>query len=206
MAQKTFNHRKMSSDEEAPTPFTQPYAPPDTYCAPTNLGEDDGITSISSLTSTNDVINISLTSPVKHKCYDVLTGGRRPQLQTMPYRKELIERLHIIKKESFIPTHMMMSPSVVNWYSTVTAYVKHPRKWDRFIMAKAICDFDNLLTEASKQNANKACEVIAEFQTYMDDVREAASIKQNEPTVNRKGRIGSQKATIGSKTPLRLLI
>ena len=102
MAQKyTFNYRKMSSNEEAPTPFTQPDAPPDTYCSPTNLGEDDGITSISSLTSTNDVINFSLTSPVKHKCYDVLTGGRRAQLKTMPYRKDLIVRLHSLNANSF---------------------------------------------------------------------------------------------------------
>ena len=175
----------MASDDDVPTPFTQPDAPQDNYCLPTNLGEDDGTTSISDLTSTNDVTIISTTSPVKHKCYDVLTGGRRPQLKTMPYRKELIERLHILNKETFIPKHMVMSPSVVEWYSTVTAYVKQLRKWDRFIMAKAICDFDNLLTEASKQNTTKACEVIVEFKTYMEDVREAASIKLNEATINR---------------------
>ena len=60
-------------------------------------------------------------------------------------------------------------------------------------MAKAICDFDDMLTEARKFGASKPCDVIAEFHNYMDDVREAVSIKENEPTVYRKGRIGSQK-------------
>ena len=103
----------MASDDDLPTPFTQPDAQPDNYCLPTNLGDDDGTTSISDLTSTNDVTNISTTSPVKHKCYDVLIGGRRPQLKTMPYRKDLVVRLHSLNKETFIPTHMIMFPPVV---------------------------------------------------------------------------------------------
>ena len=44
-------------------------------------------------------------------------------------------------------------------------------------MEKAICDFDNMLTEANKKKTSKPCEVISEFHNYMDDVREAASIK-----------------------------
>ena len=179
----------MSSNEEVPPTVTKPDPPTDRYCIPTNLGEDDGITFTSSLTSVNDLT----TSPVKHKCYDVLTGGRRPQLKTMPYRKDLIARILALRKDLFLPSDMMMSPNVLAWYSTNNAHAKQPRKWDRFIMAKAICDFDDMLTEARKVGASKPCDVIAEFHKYMDDVREAASIKENEPTVNKKGKIGAQK-------------
>ena len=115
----------------------------------TILGADDGKTTTSSLTSI-DLTNVQVVnspSLVKHRCYDVLTGGRRPQIKTMPYRKELVARILQVQKTDFLPSLMRDSPIVLAWYKTNMAYVKLPRKCDQFIMAKALCDFDIIMQE-----------------------------------------------------------
>ena len=167
----------------------------------TNLGAEDGKTTTSSLTSI-DLTNVQVEitpSPVKHRCYEVLTGGRRPQLKTMPYRKELIARIVQVKKTDFLPSLMTDSPIVLAWYTTNMAYAKLPRKWDRFIMAKALCDFDIIMQEIKSvvpttgDEPHKLPAPIYEFLSYMVDVREAAEMRENEIPSVKKGKVGAQK-------------
>ena len=77
-----------SNNEDQPT-GTEPNPTVDDFVVitdpiyiPTNLGEEYSKTTTSSLTSI-DLTNAptSCPSPVKHKSYEVLTGGRRPQLK-----------------------------------------------------------------------------------------------------------------------------
>ena len=109
-----------SNDEDQPT-GTKPNPTVDDFVIitypiflPTNLVEEDGRTITSSLTSI-ELTNapISCPSPVKHKGYEVLTGGRRPQLKTMPYKKKLIARILEVNKNSFLPSFMKESPVVL---------------------------------------------------------------------------------------------
>ena len=67
-------------------------------------------------------------------------------------------------------------------------------------MARAICEFDSIMKEAQTMVASSTASdvllplALREFYSYMDDVRSIATIVENEPLSNKKGRFGAQSA------------
>ena len=54
------------------------------------------------------------------------------------------------------------------------AYIKQPRKWNRAVVAKALCEIDILITEARRTVARSSTSIllpdkIIDFESYMQD-------------------------------------
>ena len=122
----------------------------------------------------------------------------------------MIARIIQVQKADFLPSLMKDSPIVLAWYTTNIVYVKLPRKWDRFIKAKALCNFDIIMQEiksvvpTTHDEPHKLPAPIYEFINYMFEVRDAAKMKENEIPFVKKGRIGVQKGGKGLQDTLCL--
>ena len=74
-------------------------------------------------------------------------------------------------------------------------------------MAKALCDFDLIMQEirstvpTTKDEPSKLPAFIYEFLNYMDDVREAAEIKENEIPFVKKVKLGNKKVVRDYRIP-----
>ena len=164
------------------------------YCTSVNIV--DAETSVSSITAVSTTDSNTLTSPIKHPCYAILNGGRRKQLENMPYRIKLIETILALSPSLYLPSMLSNESPIKCWTRKYMAYMKNPRKWNRAIMAQAFCEFDLIMTEARGLVATSSDSLIpppiVEFDSYMNNVRAITEIVENEPT--KKGKIGSQSA------------
>ena len=95
----------------------------------TNLDCVDWENPTSSITSVSPN-NPRSASPslVSHPSYEVLIGGRRPQLKTMPYRNQLLAQMLELDRASFLPSLMKEEPNIKACYATNTAFSKQSRK------------------------------------------------------------------------------
>ena len=163
------------------------------YCTAVNA---DTETSVSSITAVSTTDGTTSASPLKHPCYAILNGGRRKQLENMPFRIKLIETILELSPSLYLPSMLSNEFKIKSWTRRYTAYMKNPRKWNRAIMAQALCGFDLIMTEARALVATSSDSLIpppiTEFETYMNNVRAVNEIVENEPT--KKGKIGNQLA------------
>ena len=159
----------------------------------------DNMTTISSVTSVGtDVHHVhteTSTSPLSHPCYAVLNGGRRNQLRNMSYRIELVASFLRLNTSEYLPPIVCDDIIIKSWYLKYKAYMKFPRKWNRAIMAQALCEFDLFLHNVRRSTAmDKVPVPISDFDTYMEDVKVVSEIAENEPLISKKGQIGKQPA------------
>ena len=177
----------------------------------------DNMTAISSVTSVGTDVHIQTqtsTSHLSHPCYAALNGGRRNQLRNMSFRIELVDSILALNTHDFLPTLLCDDKLVKSWYFKYKAYMKFRTKWNRAIMAQAICEFDLIMNKARDMVAmNNLPDPIANFEEYMLDVKAVTEIAENEPIISKKGKIGKQASgkrlqdTIDmSAVPNRILI
>ena len=78
------------------------------------------------------------------------------------------------------------------------AYVKQPRTWNKFNATDAISTLHEIMSASyssiDSSTSIKLPDVILEFETFMDDVKEAVQIMDNKVPVAKKVKAGSQKA------------
>ena len=155
----------------------------------------DALTSVSSITGVSREIKHS-TSHINHPCFASLNGSRRKQLENMKYRINLVDSILALRPYTYLPSMLCNEDHVRHWNLEYKAFMKHPRKWNRAIMAQAICEFDLIIKEAGALVASSSDTLIPEpiqvFNTYMDNVREVNEIVECEPST--KGKIGTQVA------------
>ena len=167
---------------------------------PTKKNHGNNNTAISSITSisTSQPVSTVDKSCLVHPYYLVLNGGRRSLLKNMQFRIHLVNSNLALATASYLPYDLCIKAYVKRWFSIHTAYLKAPRKWNRAVMAQAICEFDLIMEEAKTMVASSTTSddlvppAIREFYAYMEDVRDVATIVENEPIVSQKSRIGSQ--------------
>ena len=136
------------------------------YCTAVNA---DTETSVSSITAVSTTDGTTSASPLKHPCYAILNGGRRKQLENMPFRIKLIETILELSPSLYLPSMLSNEFKIKSWTQRYTAYMKNPRKWNRAIMAQALCGFDLIMTEARALVATSSDSLIpppiTEFET-----------------------------------------
>ena len=71
------------------------------YCTAVNA---DTETSVSSITAVSTTDGTTSASPLKHPCYAILNGGRRKQLENMPFRIKLIETILELSPSLYLPS------------------------------------------------------------------------------------------------------
>ena len=155
----------------------------------------DNLTTVSSLTTLGTcrpvVSTVDHKPYLSHPYYAVLNGGRRSLLKNMGFRIELLNSILVLEQSSYLPEELCNEPHVKRWFSIHTAYLKAPRKWNRAIMAKAICEFDSIMKESQ---AMVACATVPppvqDFYAYMVDVSTTATLAENDPLKLIKGRVG----------------
>ena len=165
---------------------------------------EDNNTSVSSISTSfgtcHPVSTVDHAPYLSHPCYTVLNGGRRNLLKNMKFRIELLNSILAMAPGSYLPSNLCDESHVIRFFSTYKAYLKAPRKWNRAVMARAICEFDSIMKEAQTMVASSTASdvllppALREFYSYMDDVRSIAAIVENEPLSNKKGRFGAQSA------------
>ena len=134
-------------------------------------------------------------SYLSHPYYTVLNGGRRSLLKNMEFRIELLHSILALNSSTYLPKELCDEPHVQRWFSTHTAYLKAPRKWNRSIMAKAICEFDSIMKESQAMVASSTIPPpLRDFYAYMEDVSTTATLAENEPVKTKYGRVGGQVA------------
>ena len=158
-------------------------------------------------TYTCQVVIESSDSHLRHPCYEVLKGGRRGQMKNMHFRIELVTDILNSLPSSYLPPNFSESACVKHWYKKYTPYLKHRNKWNRIVMAEAICQFDLLMEQSCKMDdtQEKDCKLpaaIDNFYQYMLEVREIATIAENEPLPNKKAGSVLNHPVEGFKIPL----
>ena len=117
---------------------------------PTQKTSSD-ISIVSSVTNPISCVEIvSNDTYVEHPCFEILKGGRRGHLKNMHYRIELVTNILDSPPSTYLQQSYCSNPTVTLWYKKYSPYKKHPKKWNRSVMAAAICEFDILMENASK--------------------------------------------------------
>ena len=96
----------------------------------------------------------------------------------------------------YVPPHLTDDPLIKRWVNTYSALDKNPSKWKLPLLARAICDFDTILTNCRAEFAisqESRPHAIVIFEDYMDSAREISRVSIFEKTRVRKGQIGKQK-------------
>ena len=104
----------MASNEESLPLLKQPEVsvPTSHNVEPTNLDYVDTENLNLCMSSVSIPNNLKVASPslVNHHSYEVLIGGRRPQLKTMSYRRQLFAHILELNMASFLPSLMKEDP------------------------------------------------------------------------------------------------
>ena len=164
-----------------------------------NPTDRENQTTVSSLTTVGicqPTVSIVDHKPyLSHPYYAVLNGGRRTLLKNMDFRIGLLNSILALEPSSYLPNEICNEPHVKRWVSLHKVYLKAPRKWNRAIMAKAICELDSILKESQAMVASSTIPPpLRDFYAYMDDVGITVTLAENDPTRIRKGRVGGQSA------------
>ena len=112
---------------------------------PTDGENQTTVSSLTTLETCHPVSTVDHKPYLSHPYYAVLNGGRRSLLKNMEFRIELLHSILALNSSTYLPKELCDEPHVQRWFSTHTAYLKAPRKWNRSIMAKAICEFDSIM-------------------------------------------------------------
>ena len=110
----------------------------------------------------------------------------------MEFRINLIGGILLLKSSTYLPSMYKDDIAVKTWYRKYSAYLKHPSKWNRGIMAQCICELDIMLEYASglvaisELASNAQPQSIKDFYCYMNDVRTIAVIVENKPTPTKQ--------------------
>ena len=109
----------------------------------------------------------------------------RSEIKTEEYgiSIDLINKILYLKPHSYPPSIITADVRVEKWYSKCAAYMKQPRKWNRAVVAKTLCEIDTLITEARITVVRSSTSIllpdeIIDFESYMQDVRDVAEIEK----------------------------
>ena len=188
----------MAEKEQTPTELL-PDISVDETPNPTTVDTENetGISSLSSIGTSQVFIAPNEQHVVDHPCFEVLKSGRRGNMKNMNFRIELMHSLLKLEPSTYIQSPYCKSTVVKFWYKKISPYLNHPKKWNREVMAMAICEFDQVMENACnmaevEESPSKLPPPLTEFYTYILEVREIAEIAKTQPIMSKKSRIGSQ--------------
>ena len=78
----------------------------------------------------------------------------------MAFRIDLINKIWYLKPHSFLQSILTADVRVEKRYSTYAAYMKQPRKWNRTVVAKVICEIDTIISEARRTVARSSTSIL----------------------------------------------
>ena len=133
---------------------------------------------------------------IEHECFIVLSGRGKGTIGTKNDRINLIHDILQVDVSEYVPPHLTDDPLIKRWVNTYSALDKNPSKWKLPLLARAICDFDTILTNCRAEFAisqESRPHAIVTFEDYMDSAREISCVSIFEKTRVRKGQIGKQK-------------
>ena len=166
---------------------------------PTDRENQTTVSSLTTLGTCQPVSTVDHKPYLSHPYYAVLNGGCISLLKNMEFRIELLNGILALESSSYLPKELCDKPHVKRWCSIYTAYLMAPRKWNREIMAKAICEFDSIMKESQAMVASSTIPPpLRGFYAYMEDVSITATLVENE-SVNIKRlswrSVGRQKSS-----------
>ena len=128
--------------------------------------------------SVDSVVDLTLSDAKKpHPCYNVIYKGRRPicGIKTQKEKILLINQVLVLNPTSFLPASIASRQDVNEWFGKYNLLTK--TRWNSEIVATALCDLDDFLTEASRDKKfsarNSEPEAIVDVLAYFE---EAASM------------------------------
>ena len=144
----------------------------------------------------NTETSVENTQHAVHECFFVLSGRGKGTIGSKADRIHLIHNVLMVDPEEYVPPHLTDDKSIRGWINSYSAFDKNPIKWKLPILAKAMCDFDSILSKCKENvatsNVSRPAAIVT-FEEYMNAAREVACYsKMDRPRV-RKGQIGKQK-------------
>ena len=133
---------------------------------------------------------------VEHECFHILLGRSKGIIGTKNDRIKLIHDVLLLDVSEYLPPHLWEDPSIKKWIYNTSLLDKNPSKWNLNLLARAICDFDIILTKCKTDVAileDSRPRSIVTFEDYMDSAREISNLSLLQKPRVRKGQIGKQK-------------
>ena len=131
--------------------------------------------------SVNSDVDLTLSDAKKpHPCFNVIYKGRREicGIKNQKQKLLLINKVLDLNPTSFLPANIANREDVKAWFDKHNAMAK--TRWNSEIVASALCDLDDFLTEASRDEEfsarNTKPKVIVDVLAYF---KQAATMIQS---------------------------